>query len=74
MQANPKSASKASKTAAEASAFGGKPPAGNTPAASSKKPQALVTARDSAHKAQLTDKLEKSSSTPLVEVVAGSAL
>ena len=56
-------------------ATAGKPPAGRGPAAgaASKTPHTFPAARDAASKGQLTNKLEKSSSTPLVEVVTGDS-
>ena len=56
MQGAQAKGAKAGKTPSSTCGFGGKPPVGKTPA----------------HKGQLTSKLEKSSSTPLVEVVAGT--
>ncbi|DBA75103.1 TPA: hypothetical protein ACH3X1_010428 [Trebouxia sp. C0004] len=50
---------------------GGKPPTGKTSNAQSQAPRTSSAARDLASKGQLTSKLERSSSTPLVEVVAG---
>lgn len=56
----------------------GKPPAGRGPAAAAaaavcKPSHPVSAAKDAACKGQLTNKLEKSSSTPLVEVVTGDS-
>lgn len=56
-------------------ATAGKPPSGKgfaAAAAVSKTPHPKSATRDAASKGQLTSKLEKSSSTPLVEVVTGN--
>lgn len=56
-------------------ATAGKPPPGrgHVPAAAvSKTPYPVSAIRDAASRGQLTNKLEKSSSTPLVEVVTGN--
>ncbi|KAL0028206.1 hypothetical protein WJX79_001719 [Trebouxia sp. C0005] len=50
---------------------GGRPPTGKTSSLPAKPPNPSSAARDPAAKGQLTSKLERSSSTPLVEVVAG---
>lgn len=54
-------------------ATAGKPPSGKgfAAAAVSKTPHPKSATRDAVSKGQLTNKLEKSSSTPLVEVVTG---
>lgn len=66
-----------SSLSAKTPAAAGKPPAGRDPAAgcASKTPHTVPVsaARDAASKGQLTNKLEKSSSTPLVEVVTGDS-
>ena len=59
---------------AKTPATAGKPPAGRQSAAgaASKTPHTVSAAKDVGSKGQLTNKLEKSSSTPLVEVVTGN--
>ena len=60
-----------SKTPSRTPGTGGKPPAGKTPFATKDTSHPSSAARNPASKGQLTSKLEKSSSTPLVEVVTG---
>lgn len=60
-----------SKTPSRTPGTGGKPPAGKTPLATKDTSHPSSAARNPASKGQLTSKLEKSSSTPLIEVVTG---
>lgn len=75
VQSKPAKASKGSalpsKTPSRTPGTGGKPPAGKTPFATKDISHPPSAARNPASKGQLTSKLEKSSSTPLVEVVTG---
>lgn len=63
-----------SRLSAKTPGTAGKPPAGRSLAAAvSKTPHPVSAAKDAASKGQLTNKLEKSSSTPLVVVVTGDS-
>ena len=65
------SAKTPSSAPAAAARTASKPPAGKTPATANKAAPPTYAARSTPANGQLTQKLEKSSSTPLVEVVAG---